>query len=151
MKIKLFKRIASVMLACMMVLGLSTMAFAAEKNVPSEDSCNTEDTTVSLYSNETVIGTVYPNGTSLVLYPKLSNYIGTHKHITIKTYSSATTGALDIELKDPDGWLRSDGNWLMGVNDEGTWDIMFPKAGQYTLIVNPKGINASVTVTATWD
>lgn len=149
MRTKLFKRLGACVLACMMVFGASTSVFAAEMENSNEVTIagSASDENVVPLADTAVTGTVLP-WNSTTLWPHLSSYIGFSKTIRITTQSSGGNGGVDIELVK-DGNLKSDGNWLMGVNDVGEWTLTLPSSGNYELRVHNKS-DATIFVIAQW-
>ena len=150
MKTKLFKRIVSFSLACMMVFAFSTTAFAAgidEQNASAKviDVANNKNG-IAVLADRAVTGSASAWGT-VTLWPNLSSYVGVTKTIRIVTQSSGN-GGVDIELYKGNT-LKSDGNWYMGTNDAGEWRFTLPSSGSYRLVVHNNS-GSTVYVTAQW-
>lgn len=143
MQTKLIKRMASLVLSCVIVAGISTTAFATKPTKHEETTKNE----VSVMADVAVTGTAPAWGTG-ILRPHLSSYIGFSKTIRITTQSTTDNGGVDIELKK-NGELKSDGNWWMGTNDVGEWKLTLPSSGDYELLVHNKS-GAPVYITAQW-
>lgn len=151
MRTKLLKRILYFMLTCVMVFVFSSTAFAAEpiKIGASKDGVAVvaENDEISVAADVAVSGMVSA-WSSKTFWPHLSNYIGFSKTIRISTSSSGNSGGIEIELKKS-GNLKSDGNWLMGINDTGEWTLTLPASGDYELIIHNKS-GSTVYIAAQW-
>lgn len=153
MKTKLFKRVGSFVLACVMMSAFSVTSFAAEPTEDLSDNqivVSTENDTSSvsvLAEDRAVSGSVEP-WSSITMWPHLSNYIGFSKTLRITTVSSGDTGGILIELKKS-GTLKSDGNWIMGINDAYGWKFTLPESGDYELIIHNHS-DYTVHVNAQW-
>ncbi len=147
MKTKLFKRIGSFLLACMMVLGLSATAFAAEPaEVADSDTQIEVNSDVSVMANNPATVTV-PAWQSRSVTVHLDSYLGITKKLHIKVTGTGR-GAVDFSLYK-DGNIKDDGNMQMGIPDEGDFSFTLPSSGDYTLNVANKS-DGSITVTAQW-
>lgn len=163
MKTKLFRSVAVLLMATVMVLGTSTQSMAATTNdvAPTQSSENlVEVATITLDGNNgnngimplnnTVGGTISANGSG-TFYPTLDSYVGITKKFCAVSRSNSTSGALSLQLYSPSGKLVSSG-WMMGVNENNTvsWNVTLPSSGTWTLKVYAQGTNAPVTFYGWW-
>lgn len=122
MKTKLFKRGSALLLVCIMLVGVSATAFAAE--VPVETEVEMSDETLlsaepKAYSAEADIpafGTV-----KLYLDKPVISFLNLH----VSTYSSGVQGAVIVTAVNsnaPDVELSND--WVMGTTDEASWRLV---------------------------
>lgn len=159
MKMNVMKRIAAFVLAGIMALGTSVSTFAAEPEVAgevSDETCVAEYTIdvgsnsiMPLYDNEPVGGTIQSNKSD-VYYPKLSSYVGLSKTFYAGTSSSGSAGMVLLYLYNKNNKLISN-DWILGVNDYGSWSFTLPSSGTYTLKVFLQGTTAPVNIAASWE
>lgn len=122
MKTKLFKRVSALLLACIMLIGVSATAFAAE--VPEENEMEICDemqlrAEPRAYSAEADIPAF---GTVKLYLDKPLEAVST---LHVSTFSSGRQGAiivtavnsnaLDVELSD---------DWVIGTTDEASWKLI---------------------------
>lgn len=160
MKLKVMKRIGTFLLVGAMVLGMSVPAFAAEIDKDKSEQPtgtmvaeytidSTEDEVVPLYDNDPVGSTIPSNG-SAIYKPSLSSYIGLSKTFYASTASDSTSGMVLLYLYNANGKLISN-DWVLGVNDYGSWSFTLPSSGIYTLKVYVQGTTAPVHFGASWE
>ncbi len=151
MKLNMMKRIGAFLLASSMTLGTTISAFAAEpEEVATEETIIAEYTiNTADYDNDPVGGTIASNS-SATYYPRLSSYIGFTKQFYAGTSSSSSTGMVLLYLYNPSGKLISN-DWILGVNDYGSWNFTLPSSGTYTLRVSVQGTTAPVSIAASWE
>lgn len=166
MKCKLIKRIGAFMLVCVMALGISVPALAAQPANAmtienSEENSSPEATLVASYTfdtddmaitprtNNTVGGLLSASG-SATLYPNLDSYIGLTKAFHATTSSDSSSGAVLLYLYNKNGKLVSS-DWIIGVNDYAYWTLTLPSSGTYTLQVYVQGSTAPVYFYAWWE
>ena len=166
MKCKLIKRIGALMLVCVMALGISVPALAAEpakamaiersELVATDETIlvasytfNTDDLAATPRTNNVVGGLLSANA-SARMYPNLDSYIGFTKAFHATTESDSSSGAVLLYLYNKNGKLVSS-DWIIGVNDYAYWTLTLPSSGTYTLEVHVQGSTAPVYFYAWWE
>lgn len=155
MKKKFLKRLFTLCMACVFMIGMSIPAFAATlpdegEDIVAEYTINASSTEIAVLNNSsTVSGTAPSNGVGYA-YPHLDSYIGFSKVFHIVTSSSGTSGAVLLYLYNEKGKLVSN-DWIMGVNDGWSWKLTLPSSGTYTLKVCAQGTTAPVKFTCQWE
>lgn len=135
MQKKVLKRLATFLLAAMMIFGTSTYAMAAET------------ASMQAQSNSTYVEAFNGSG-ECTLY--LGHYIGLYKNVLIVTKSDSNQGILIAQLFGPNGNLVSD-DWYLDPNGTHTFSMFLPSDGEYTLRVYAQGTAAPVVVQAYWE
>lgn len=152
---KFVKRCATLLMAGIMVLGMSFSAFASEpqtadvidKSVVSESETLGD---VSTYDNTQaiILGKIQPQ-TSASDYGYLDHYIGLNKTFKcfLTTYGS-TTGNISVILYKPNGETATSFT-LNSSNPSYSKTFFLPSSGDYRMVAF-NNANREVTVTGLW-
>lgn len=122
MKTKLFKRIGALLLVCVMLVGVSTTAFAAEVPVENEmEMC--DEMQIKAEPRAYLAEADIPAFGTVKLY--LDKPVITFTTLHVSTYSSGVQGAIivtAVNSNDTDVELSND--WVMGTTDEASWRLV---------------------------
>lgn len=152
MKTKLFKRIVSLMMACMMLFALSATAFAAEPNPETDQNTTIQPQIVApglVECGPPAKGTCVRGEFPALLITYLAT-TGMNRILVIEANCESNTGFLEVRLYDPNGNIISGSMWVSGVNERTEWYFTAPLEGDYTVQLVPIGCVAPVYCEAQW-
>ena len=151
----MLKRCVSFLLAVLILVSLSTSAFAdstsSEGLFPKEvdtKRLSVNEGVMPLVANTQVGGFVGIND-AIYLYPVLNPYVGFTKEIIVNTNSASTSGLVFLYLYDPKGKIVSH-DWIGDVSGVTKWKVTLPSSGTWKLQVVAHANNVAVVVNAKW-